>query len=84
MTANSQGLGVCEFNFDILLLDSGKFAMKLIAIGKFLDIEFRGKGFQGLSAVTMSTDITATVVLVEIVKKTEQRVEGCRGVGANE
>jgi hypothetical protein len=41
---DGQGVGVGEFDLDILLLNSGEFAVEFVGILEFLDVELGGEG----------------------------------------
>ena len=76
-TTDGEGLVIDEFDFDILLLDTWKFTVEFIDFTGFLDIEFRGEGLHDIAAaVVRVVVIAATAVLIKVVKKTEERVEG--------
>lgn len=76
-TTDGEGLVIDEFDFDILLLDTWKFTVEFIDFTGFLDIEFGGEGLHDIAAaVVRVVVIAATAVLIKVVKKTEERVEG--------
>jgi len=75
---DGQGVQVGELDLNVLLLDSWKFTMELIAVLVLLDVEL---GSESLHLSAVGT-IRATTVLVEVVEKTEEGMKG--GVGGNE
>jgi len=74
---DGQSMAVGELNLYILLFDAWKFPMEFIATLVFLNVELRSEALQ----LRASGTIRATAVLVEVVKKTEQRMEGGIGRG---
>jgi len=78
-TLDGQGVGIGELNFDILLLDSGEFAVEFVRILDFLDVELWGEGLQG----RVST-LLGSLVPIEVVEHTEEWLEGEGWVGGKE
>jgi len=80
-TLDGDGVIVAELDLDILLLDTGKFAVQLIVFLDLLDIELGVEGLH-LAAVTTTTTSVALRVLIEVLEELEEWVE--RGVGSGE
>jgi len=72
---NRQGLGVRELDFDVLLINTRKFTVQLVCVGKLPDIEFGGEGLH-MASMVMSITATGLGVGVEVLEKTEERSEG--------
>jgi len=77
---DGQGVGVGEFDLDILLLDSGKFAVEFVRILEFLDVELWGKSLQGGATILL----TLAAVLIEVVKHTKEWLKGVSRIGSEE
>jgi len=77
---DGQGVGISEFDLDILLLDSREFAVELVGVLDFLDVELGGKGLQGGAGVA----VALTAVLIEVVEHAEEWLEGVGRVGGEE
>jgi hypothetical protein len=77
---DGQCVGVGELDFDILLLDTRKFAVECVGVLVFLDIELWGESLQRGGSVTL----TAVLVLFEVVQKAEEWLEGVDRVGCEE
>lgn len=67
-----EGLGVGEFNVDVLLGDTGKFAIEVVGIGGFADVEARRKGAHGGLAARGAVDVI-------VVQEAEERTEVAAG-----
>jgi len=74
---DGQGVGISEFDLDVLLFNAREFAVEFVGILDFLDIELRGKGLQLREAGA----VALAAVLIEFVQHTEEGLEGDRGVG---
>lgn len=72
---DGQGMSISKLDLDILLLDSGEFAVEFVGVFEFLDIKLGGEGLQGGAGVT----VTLAGVLIEVVQHTEERLEGSVG-----
>jgi len=79
-TLDGDGVVIAELDLDVLLLDTGEFAVQLIVVLDLLDVELGVEGLH-LAAVTTATSV-ALRVLVEVLEKLEEWVEG--GVGGGE
>lgn len=75
---DDQGLGVGEFDFDILLLDAWKFAVKFVSLRKLLDIKLGREALHDVAAAAMMTTLVSggVSISVKVVEETEERVEG--------
>jgi hypothetical protein len=83
--ADNDGLRIGELNFNILLVDTWQFAVELVAILHLLDIELRSEGLHDVAAAAVFVVVWgALAVGVEVVKETEERVEGGRVAGGDE
>lgn len=78
LAANVQGLGVSELDLDIFLFNAGELAVEFVAGLDLANIELGIEGASKAGALGALTTITV-LVGVEVVKKTEERVEGWRG-----
>jgi len=76
LASDVQGLGVGEFDLNILLLDPRELAVKFVSGLNLPDIEL---GIEGLGETASAAGIIALAVGVEVFKETEERVEGCSG-----
>jgi len=77
---DGQGVGISEFDLDILLLDPREFAVELVGVLDFLDVELGGEGLQGGAGVA----VALTAVLIEVVEHAEEWLEGVGRVGGEE
>lgn len=83
-TLDTQGLSIGEFDLDILLLHTGQFAVQLVGILDFLDIEARLERAEGREAAEVGKVIataaqTRALVGSVVVEETEQRGEFAGG-----
>jgi len=81
-TLDTQGLGIGEFNLDILLLNAREFAVQLVGILDFLDIEARLEGAEGRETAEVGKVIASlarALVRGVVVEETEERGEFARG-----
>lgn len=72
---DSEGLGVGELDVDVLLGDAWEFTVKFVVCLVLLEVEF---GLEGGERAT-TTSSRWGVVVVELIKKTEERGEGGLG-----
>jgi len=83
-TADYQGLRICEFDFHVALLHTGKFSVEFVGPTSLLDVELGAKCLHDVATtVVMSVVIgsAAPRVGVEVVKESEERMEGGGIVG---
>lgn len=67
------------------MFDAGEFTMEFIGVLNFSHIEFRCEGLDLLAVVTMTPLSACLIVVVEIIEKTEERMEGGSwSIGFNE
>lgn len=71
-----EGLLVDKFNLNILLLDAREFAVKFINLTGLLDVELRSETLHNIAAAVLRVAVATAAVLVEVVEKTEEGVEG--------
>lgn len=70
-TRDGQRVVVGPFDVDVLLLDTGKFAVKLVTLFRFFHIEF---GSEGSDVVEFPVDIAEGLPII-LVEETEDRSE---------
>jgi len=76
-TFDGQGLGVAELDLNVLLLDTGKFAVELVGVLEFLDIELGGEGLQESTVVVAAIgSCRVAAVVLEVIEQAEERSEG--------
>jgi len=79
---DGQGMGIRELDLNVLLLDSGEFAVEFVGILEFLHVELGSEGLHG--GVNRVGIVTLAAVLVKVVEHTEEWLEGVRWVGSEE
>lgn len=67
---DSEGLGVGKFDVDVLLFDAWEFAVELVVCLVLLEVEFRLECGEGAA-----TSSSSGVVVVKLIKETEERGE---------
>jgi len=75
---------VGEFDIDILLLNSRKFAMEFVGFRKLLDVELRSERLEIASSTMVTAIVVGATVIVEIIEKAEEGSEGGIRVGRME
>jgi len=63
------GLDVGEFDGDVLLIDSGKVAVKLVCMSEFLDVELGLEGLHDAAAVMVF--VVGVLISVEVIEEAE-------------
>lgn len=76
---DGQGMSISELDLDILLLDSGKFAVKFVGILDLLDVKLWSEGLQGSASALLNA-----LVAIEVVEHTKEWLEGEGWVGGKE
>lgn len=85
---DGESVGVSEFDMDVLLVDAGEFAVKLVAVLYLLDIkagsECLEEGSVAMAARTLGLTIDLLSVLVKLIEEAEEGVERGGGSVGNE
>lgn len=81
---NGQSLRIREIDLDIFLFDAGELTVKFVTVRELFDVEFGSKGLQICTTGEETVVVIATIVSIEVVEKTKERVKGCGRVVGNE
>ena len=86
--ADVEGLGVCELDIDVVLVDTGELAVEFVGVAQLLDVKLGVEALHDAAAGMVMVIVVATfagggafVVGVEVVEEAEERVEGGGVVG---
>jgi len=83
--ADNDCLAIGELDFNVLLIDAWEFAVQLIGFTELLDIELGGEALHDVTATVVVVIVIvrsrASIVRIEVVEESEERVKGGRVVG---
>ena len=79
---NHEGLAIGELDIDVFLLDAGEFAVELILVGGFFDVEFWTECGEYVVVVVRGVvgraGCGSLVELIEVAEESKERLEGGR------